>query len=246
MTQNPDHLPDPLRPNWVWRLFRLLFRNVFAFWLRYRVRGCERLPAAGGALLLINHQSFIDPVLVGLPLQRPVSYLARDSLFRVPFIGWVLRNTYVMPICREAATTQSLRESLRRLEHGFLVGIFPEGTRSRDGAVAELKPGFVALLRRSRAPVIPVGIAGAHRAMPRGSLMLWPRRVHVVFGQPIPPQELAPWLERGREADLVRLARQRLIDCQQEAEQWRRGHDAVRPDTVSSTSAASRSMSSTV
>jgi 1-acyl-sn-glycerol-3-phosphate acyltransferase len=248
MTPSADTpLPDPIRPNWVWRMFRLLFRNVFAFWMRYRARGCERLPATGGALFLINHQSFLDPMLVGLPLKRPVSYLARDNLFRVPLVGWVLRNTYVMPIRREAATTHSLRESLRRLEHGFFVGMFPEGTRSCDGAVARLKPGFVALVRRSDVPVIPIGIAGAHRALPRGSLVLRPRRVHVVFGEPITREELAPYLERGREADLVDLARDRLVACQREADEWRRDQEArVRrlPLSKSTRSAASRSKSS--
>ncbi len=68
-----------------------------------------------------------------------------------------------MPISREAAGTESLRESIRRMEHGFLVGIFPEGTRSDDGALGELKPGFLALVRRAGVPVIPVGVAGPMR-----------------------------------------------------------------------------------
>ena len=66
-----------------------------------------------------------------------MTFLARDTLFPVPFVGWVLRNTYVMPIRRDAATTETLRESIRRVEHGFYVGIFPEGTRSQDGSIGE-------------------------------------------------------------------------------------------------------------
>ena len=161
-------LPDPVVSNPHWSTYRLFLRNFFCFWLRYRARGMEHLPATGGALLLINHQSFFDPLLVGLPLSRPVSYLARDNLFRVPVIGRILRHTYVVPISREAASTSSLKEAIRRLEHGFYVGIFPEGTRTENGTVGEFKPGFLLLLRRTSVPVIPVGIAGAFEAFPKG------------------------------------------------------------------------------
>jgi 1-acyl-sn-glycerol-3-phosphate acyltransferase len=159
---------------------------------------------------------------VGLPLQRPVSFLARDTLFPVPLVGWVLRNTYVMSIRRDAATTESLRESIRRIEHGFYVGIFPEGTRSRDGSIGELKPGFVALLRRCHAPLVPVGIAGADQVLPRGAMFLRPRRVHVVFGTPIPRSEFEPLLAKGQEQELLAFARKKLSAYHAEADAWRR------------------------
>jgi 1-acyl-sn-glycerol-3-phosphate acyltransferase len=181
----------------------------------------ECLPREGGALLLINHQSFLDPLLVGLPLRRPVSFLARDSLFRVPVVGWILRNTYVMPINREAASTSSLREGIRRLNHGFYVGIFPEGTRSDTGEVGALKPGFLALMRRSKVPVHPVGIAGAFQALPRGARFLHPVRVRVVFGEAFTAEELAADGPEG-EAELLARIRHRIASCQQAAEEWRR------------------------
>ena len=216
-----DSLPDPIHPNVVWRFIRVTLRNVFAFWMKYRARGFERLPE-GGALFLINHQSFLDPLLVGLPLRRPVSYLARDSLFPVPFIGWVLRNTYVMPIRRDAVSTESIREATRRLEHGFYVGIFPEGTRTRDGRLGPLKPGFVALLRRCRVPLVPIGISGAIDVLPRGAWFLRPRRVHVVFGEPVPWDVWQPLTARGREEELLEFARSGIQKCLDEAEEWRR------------------------
>lgn len=215
-------LLHPTRRNWVWASAQFLLRLVFTAWLRYRARGVEKIPASGGGLILANHQSFLDPFLVGLPLSRPVSYLARDSLFRVPVVGWILRKTYVIPINREAATTTSIKAAVERMRHGFLVGIFPEGTRSGDGTVGPFKPGFVALVRRGKVPVYPVGVAGAHEAMPRGRFLLRPRRVTVVFGDPLTPDEIARYSARGHEDALVALARNRVMACQREAEQWRR------------------------
>lgn len=196
----------------------------FTVWFRYRAFGRDKVPDDGGALFLINHQSFVDPLLVGLPLNRPVSYLARDSLFRVPVIGWILRNTYVMPINRDAATTTSFREALRRVQHGFLVGVFPEGTRTRDGKMGPFKPGFVALLRRAGANAYPVGIAGAHEAYPPGRRFIKPTRICVVFGDPLTPAELEDLLERGREQELITLVRERIDACRQRAERLRHSH----------------------
>lgn len=218
-----DSLPHPTRRNVVWLSLQYMMRLVFMFWLRYQARGLEHLPKTGGGLVLVNHQSFLDPMLVGLPLQRPVSYLARDSLFGVPVIGWVLRNTYVMPINRDAASTASIRTALKRMHAGFLVGLFPEGTRSPDGTVGEFKPGFITLIRRARTPVFPVGIAGAHEAMPRGGFRLWPQRVRVVYGKPLCATEIARLTTKGHEDELVAFVRFAVEACQLEAQAWRDG-----------------------
>jgi 1-acyl-sn-glycerol-3-phosphate acyltransferase len=213
-------LGSPLRRNWVWYISQILVGIVFAVWLRFRARGTERLPASGGALLLANHSSFIDPLLVGLPLRRPVSFLARNTLFSVPFVGWILRHTYVMPLSRDTGGAAGIRETLRRLEEGFLVGIFPEGTRSRDGTLGRFKPGFAALVRRTDLPIFPVGIAGAQRAFGRGSVFLKPHRVCVVFGESFPKETVEQLRQRGREADLVEAVRSRIAECQRQAEEW--------------------------
>ena len=176
---------------------------------------------AGGGLVLANHQSFLDPLLIGLPLHRPISFVARDSLFKVPFIGWVLRNTYVMPISRESASSASLRETIRRMQHGYLVGLFPEGTRTETGEVGPFKPGFVALIRRAKLPVYPVGIAGAFQAMGRGSWFLKPARVRVVVGEPISVEELAQFAGRDKDEALIELVRSRIVECYEQAEAWR-------------------------
>jgi 1-acyl-sn-glycerol-3-phosphate acyltransferase len=216
-SESPDH------PNSVWRFLRALARIAFAVWLRLRVRGRENLPSHGAALLLINHQSHLDSMLVGTPINRPISYLARDSLFRVPIVGWILKHTYTTPLNREAASSSSIRAATDRLKHGFLVGIFPEGTRSTDGQIAPLKPGFIALLRRADVPVIPVAVAGSGAAFPRQAWFVRPKPCRVVFGEPIPAATLAPLCERGNEEALLEEVRRRMRHCYEEADDWLKG-----------------------
>lgn len=199
-----------------------MLRVVAILVLRFRARGVERVPKTGGGLVLINHQSSLDPLLAGMALQRPISFVARHSLFSLPVIGWILRRTYVLPINRESASSRVIKAMVRRMEHGFLVGMFPEGTRSDDGEVGRLKPGFIAMIRRYPVPIYPVGIAGAHHAMPRGVLLPRFRPVRVVYGEPLSPEEIQPYLDHGREDELVELVRERIKECQKAAESWRR------------------------
>ena len=214
-------LSSPMARGWLWLILQTIIQNFFCFWLGYRAFGCEQLEKEGGALVLANHQSFLDPLLVGLPLHRPVSFLARVTLFDAPVVGWILRNTYVMPINQDAASTTSLRETIRRMNHGFLVGIFPEGTRTESGEIGELKPGFAAIVRRAKHPVYPVGIAGAYQALPIRSWFLKPTRVRVVFGRPISVEELERYSSRDMDSALIELVRSRIVACCQAAETWR-------------------------
>lgn len=215
-------MTHPERRNWVWFSCQIVLRLLFATWLRFRAKGHEQISHRGGMLLVINHQSFLDPLLVGVPLRRPVSYLARANLFRVPLVGWILRHTHVVPINRESAGTGSIREMIARLKAGFWVGIFPEGTRSSDGTLGEIKPGFLALLRRANVSVCPVGIAGANEALGRSAWFLCPAKVRVVFGTPIAPDEVSAALGHGEEF-VVNLIRERLERCLTEANSWRAG-----------------------
>jgi 1-acyl-sn-glycerol-3-phosphate acyltransferase len=171
-------------------------------------------------LLLVNHQSVLDPLVVAVALHRPVSYLARHELFSIPIVGWVLRNTYVMPIHRQSAGTESIRQSIERLQQGYYVGIFPEGTRSVDGKLHELKPGFLAIARRARVPVIPVAVAGTGFAFPRHGWCLRPWPVRVVVGEPLPERIIDQLSQRGREKEFLLEVESRLRNCLEQAQAW--------------------------
>lgn len=218
----PNTAPTPAQPqlerNLIWIVLRFLFRIFCSTWLRVSVSGTEQLNLQTGGLLLLNHQSFLDPLVAAVWLPRPVCFLARDNLFRIPLLGSLLRNTFVIPISREAARTSSIRAALTQLEQGFLVGIFPEGTRSETGEVRQFRPGFLALARRTNQPIHPVGVAGTLRALPRKALWIRPVRIHIHFGPPITDGERQD-LQDKPDADLCERMRSRVAECVRQAEE---------------------------
>jgi len=193
------------RRNLVWLIIHCIVYLPLRIWCRTRVIGHENIDPDRGGILLINHQSYLDPLFVAVRLTRPVSYLARDSLFKVPFIGWVCRNTYVIPISRTAFRGSSIRKALDRLETGFLVSIYPQGTRCA-GAPEEFRPGFLSLVRRSDAPVYPVAIVGADKAMPKGAWFIRPKTVTVVYGAALSPEERESLCSLGDDKQAAALA----------------------------------------
>lgn len=203
--------------NWVWRMIQLPTAIFFRVWAPLTVEGLEKVDQTQPGLFIANHQSYLDPLILAVRLRRPVSYVARDSLFKIPFIGWVLRSTYVTPISRTAARAATIRAAVSRLEEGFIVGIFPEGTRS-TGEVKDFRPGVAAILRRTSVPVYPIGVAGADRVLPRGGLFARPRRIRLVIGDPISPEVIRERAEAGSKEELVSFVREHVVNCYAEAQ----------------------------
>jgi 1-acyl-sn-glycerol-3-phosphate acyltransferase len=126
-----------------------------------------------------------------------------------------------MAINQQSASANSLRDTIKRLQSGWLVGIFPEGTRSASGELGEMKPGFTTVIRRAKQPIYPVGIAGAYNALPLGGRIIKPARVRVVFGKPLTVEELERYSTRDSEEQLVELVKSRIAACFESAERWR-------------------------
>jgi 1-acyl-sn-glycerol-3-phosphate acyltransferase len=133
-----------------------------------RTQGGRNIPMTGPALVVANHQSFLDPILIGLATRRHLCFLARKTLFRHFGLSWLIRMLNAVPIDQEGVAKEGLRIVLRELEHGQAVVMFPEGHRTRTGAMQPLLPGISLLIKRSLAPIVPVGIAGAFEAWPTG------------------------------------------------------------------------------
>jgi 1-acyl-sn-glycerol-3-phosphate acyltransferase len=132
-----------------------------------------------------NHQSFLDPPLVGTSSPRPLHYLARDTLFEIPIVGWVIARVQAFPVRREGLDRASLKRALAILRGGGALLVFPEGTRSPDGHPRRPKSGFVWLARKAQVPILPVRLEGAFEAWPRKRRFPNPRPIRVVFGAPL-------------------------------------------------------------
>lgn len=158
-----------------------------------RVEGRQHLRTDGGAMLLSTHQSVMDPVLVGLLDNHFVSYLARHTLFRSRLFAFLIRLLNAIEIDRERGGLSGLKEMLRRLKNEDRVLLFPEGTRTDDGEIGPLKPGFIPVARRSKTPLVPIALAGAHECVPKGSKWLRIRPIAVCVGNPMLAEQYNQW-----------------------------------------------------
>jgi 1-acyl-sn-glycerol-3-phosphate acyltransferase len=163
---------------------------VFLLFFRVRVYGQNHVPAQGGVLIASNHQSYLDPILLGAGLERPLCYMARDSLFRHPLFGALIRRLNAFPVNQERPGTAVIREAVRRVRAGWCLTIFPEGTRTFDGRFGRIRPGALVIAERGRVPMVPAVIEGAFEAWPRGGRPR-PGRISVLFGKPISVEEQA-------------------------------------------------------
>ncbi len=165
------------------------FLEVFS---AVEVEGWENLPM-GACLFASNHQSMLDPPLVGSSLPREISFIARRSLFDNPLFGFVIRACHSIPVDRGEADIGAIRAALAALASGEGLLIFPEGTRSHDGEIMAPKAGAGLLACRSGVPVIPIRIRGTRDVLPRGSLLpVGSARVHLRFGSPMFAAEYDP------------------------------------------------------
>jgi 1-acyl-sn-glycerol-3-phosphate acyltransferase len=167
-----------------YRFCRFLFRVYFRLYHRGRIFNAERLPDKGAFILAGNHVSFLDPPFFGLCCRREAFYLARDTLFRNPIAGRILRSWNCVPINRDRGDIGALRTVLRLLEERKAMLMFPEGTRSRDGRPQEARAGIGMIVARARVPVVPMRIFGTERALPRGASLPRPAKVIIKFGEP--------------------------------------------------------------
>lgn len=183
-------------------VMRSLVRLVAAVWYRVRVTGPASIPEHGGAILVANHVSFVDWLVLAAACPRPVRFVIDEVYLAKPVIGWLLRAAKVIPVAVSGRDPGSVRRALDRiaveLEDGQLVAVFPEGGLSRDGGLRAFKPGVVRLVRRVPAPVIPVALVGlwgsffsrhAGRAFTRPFGRGW-RPVEVRVGKPLEPQDV--------------------------------------------------------
>lgn len=184
-----------------WFLFTVLFR--------IRVRGRRNIPKEGSFIVASNHQSYLDPIIIGLTCPAPMRYMARGSLFRNRIFATLIRSYGAFEIERNSADLAALRSAVNILKEGKPLLLFPEATRTHNGSIGEVKPGLFLIAKRTGVPILPVFIYGAHKAWHRNSK--FPRLftpIIVKYGTVFYPadadyrilcRELRQWYKRKRE-----------------------------------------------
>lgn len=155
-------------------IFRVSFSTVW----RLRVQGRDRIPPHGALLFAANHASFADPPLVGSSVSRPLYFMAKEELFQVPILGWLIRHVNAFPIRRKEGDVGAFRTAQRILAAGGAMIMFPEGRRQKGGVLGKPKAGLGLLAVKSHTPVVPVYVHNTHR------LWFFPR-LTVIFGAPL-------------------------------------------------------------
>jgi 1-acyl-sn-glycerol-3-phosphate acyltransferase len=196
-------------PQLLWYHFvKIVCRTGFTFGFHLKTEGKENIPTTGPCLLLCNHESFLDPPMIGATVDRSIYYLARSTLWKNPYFGALLTSINTVPVNQNGPAHEGLRTVINKLNEQQGVLLFPEGSRTETGQMAPLQPGIVLILRKMgfSFPIIPVGIAGAFEAWPLhhklpylSPLFLPPLRkgpVAISFGKPVDSQ-MYQGMERG-------------------------------------------------
>lgn len=179
----------PPRGDWTLRGSRLWARIIlWAALVRRRIEGRELVPRDTPVVFMANHESWLDIPLLLASIPVQVRFLAKKSLFGIPFLGWAMRAMDFIPVDRQnrREAVRSFEEAAQHIRTGRSVLIFPEETRSRDGSLLPFQRGGFLIALKAGVPIVPVGLEGPARCLARSSYVLRPGRVSVRFGQPIP------------------------------------------------------------
>lgn len=169
----------------LYKVGRFLFRTLFRVFFRYSVTGSENVPKSGGVLLVANHASYLDPPLLGCSVDRMVHFVAKAELFKIPILKSALPRVGAFPVARGAADRKSIRYAIDLLNSGEVVGIFPEGTRTKTGELLPPQRGAALMALRTGVPVIPVGLSGTFQPVRWKGWRPVFKRISVTIGEPL-------------------------------------------------------------
>ena len=179
---------DSPRQSFVYGCVSYLFVfPIFRFLFRGQTIGISNLPKTGGVVVVSNHGSHLDPPILGHALGRPVAFMAKSELFRVPILASIISACGAYPVKRGAGDREALRTASNRLNEGWATGVFLDGTRQENGRVNDPKAGAALLAGRTGCPILPVAIVNSHRAFPKGSILPRFVSIHLRVGELIQP-----------------------------------------------------------
>ena len=150
------------------------------------VIGIENLPESGGLIIASNHVSYLDPAVLVASLNRKIYFIAKKEVFKNTFVSFIFKNLNAISVDRGNADILAFKKAINILREEKVLGIFPEGTRSSNGELQELKLGAIKIAMKTGVPILPVGIIGTHKIYPRGIKfpILFKNKIFVKYGAP--------------------------------------------------------------
>jgi 1-acyl-sn-glycerol-3-phosphate acyltransferase len=181
----PDAATAPPQKTVFWKCVESVARLLTTLLFDFKTWNSRSIPPAGGVLLVTNHQSYLDPVLVAVKLRRPMSFLAKSELFENPAFAWFIRRLNAFPVRQGKGDVGAMKESIRLLQEGHVLNIFPEGSRSEDGELQPVAGGVALVIKRAKVPVLPVALEGSYACWPKHRPLFRAGKIRLVYGEPL-------------------------------------------------------------
>ncbi|MEL6891182.1 MAG: lysophospholipid acyltransferase family protein [Actinomycetota bacterium] len=221
----------------LYRFGRLVVAGSTKVYTRMSVDGIERLPTEGGYVFAPSHRSYIDTPISAAVQTRRMRFMGKDSMWKYPRLGRLFSALGAFPVSRGTADREALRRCIEVLQAGEPLVLYPEGERKDGPIIQPLFEGAVYVASKAGVPIVPVGIGGSARVMPRGAKFVYPKKVHVIIGEPFEVETN----ERGRasRAALTAATERLHADLQELFDQAQAIADPDAPRSSTSQAAAS-------
>lgn len=194
------------KKKWLYGFGRAVCMPVLKLLYRYRFTNKDNLPETGSYIICANHQSYADPVLIGIGQKRQIRYMAKDQLFRHKLLGRLISALGAFPVMRDSHdNAQAFETADSVLEDGGILGIFPEGTRSKTGELLRMRSGAALIAAQMMVPVVPACITA------KGGKMKLFNPVKITYGDPITPEQLG--LTENAQGHQIRNASRVIADA---------------------------------
>ncbi|MFP5486715.1 MAG: lysophospholipid acyltransferase family protein [Acidimicrobiia bacterium] len=198
---------------------------LFRVYTRLTISGKEHLPTSGAFVLAPTHRSYLDTPFAGTVRWKRMRFMGKHTMWKYRSLGWVISALGAFPVQRGSADREALKRAIEVLEMGEPLVLFPEGERKEGPVVQPLFDGAVYIAIKARVPIVPVGIGGSERVMPKHAKFVYPRKVHVEIGPPILPPDVPAGARVHRTtyteySERLHAELQRLFDTAMERVPW--------------------------
>ena len=216
-----DSLASRLFYRFAWSLSVLPMK----YYTRLSISGREHLPKSGAYIIAPNHRSYLDTPFAGAINSDRMRFMGKQEMWNNKVFGWIFSALGSFPVNRGAADREALLRAIDSLATGEPLVLFPEGERKQGPTIQPLFDGAMYVAHKAGVPIVPVGIGGSERVMPKGAKFIYPRKVHMEIGPPIYPATApgngrVPRVAIKAQTELLHSEMQRLFDAAMEHVPW--------------------------